>query len=379
MQPLIRQWSRSSILSRWSDSNPPGATVSLHAAAKPLMRFMYNRQALNLIKNNKPGTLSSALLEVYSAYLSCKYVSLATKVAVLRELRGVTQEDGPRAVILGDELALRQVVELAISADITNTLRIEACGILGNMVLSPTATHSQRTELCKSLVSILRDNDISVTTAARDAMSSTLKAAEASIDVDVLDCLTEILGSPDKDVRAGARQLLTKLASHPFERTCGLRLCVWLVSCLCVAETDVIEAATHALSRVARSSEGAKTVIDAKTANYVEQLLRSKSDEIRRETWELNKQLAFHEISAPVIFSVILRVHDFDLPDGLPADAIYTLMNIAERFDRTGWQWEVVDNEALGGIAKLLKSQQPLVRRFACTLLRIATPLRRPY
>ncbi|KAJ7676937.1 hypothetical protein DFH06DRAFT_1317537 [Mycena polygramma] len=93
MQPLARQQSRLSILSWWSDSNQPGATINLHAVAKPLMRFMYHRQALDLIRSNKPGTLSSALLEVYSAYLSCKYVSLATKDAVLRELRDVSRKE----------------------------------------------------------------------------------------------------------------------------------------------------------------------------------------------------------------------------------------------------------------------------------------------
>ncbi|KAJ7677019.1 armadillo-type protein [Mycena polygramma] len=450
MQPLARQRSRSSILSWWSDSNPPGVTVNIHAVAKPLMRFMYHRQALDLIKNNKPGTLSSTLLEFYSAYLSCKYVSVATKGAVLGELETLSHYDGPCTVIVGDELVLRQVVELAIAADITKTLRIEACGILGNVVVSTTPTLSQRAELCRSLVSLLRDKDIEIAAVVSGAMSSaasTLKAAKALIDADALDYLSELLASPDRHVRAEGRKLITNLASHDLGRTygprlCGWlvsflrvseyhvveaaaqalsilakslkgakmvldanaldylaeilgspnryvwewpwklvmnlashnlrtygpRLCVWLVSFLRVAEHDVVEAATHALSLVAESLQGAKMVIEAKAANYLEQLLKSERAEIRTQTWVLMKQLASHEVTAPMIFPLIMGGHDFDLPDGLPADAIYTLMNIAKWSDGTRWHWEAVDREVLNGISQLLESQQPLVCRFACAV-----------
>ncbi|KAJ7437918.1 armadillo-type protein [Mycena galericulata] len=371
MQTLARQRSRSSVLSWWSDSNPPGATINIHAVAKPLMRFMYHRQALDLIKNNEPGALSSALLEAYSAYLSCKYVSLATKGAVLRELRGVSHEDDPCTVILGDEVVLSQVVELVNSTGIANTLRIDACGILGNVVASPAPTHSQRTELCRSLVSLIRDKDIRIAAAARGAISSaasTLKAAEAAIDAGVLEYLSEILGSPNGYVREWPRKLMTDLASHNLGRTYCPRLCVWLIPFLRVAEHDVVEAATHALSLVSKSREGAETVIDAKAANYLEQLLKSESAEISRRTWELMKQLASHESTAPVIFPLVLRGHDFDLPDGLPADAIWTLLDIAKWSDDADWRWEAVDKEVLDGTAELLKSRQPLVCRFACAV-----------
>ncbi|KAJ7436969.1 armadillo-type protein [Mycena galericulata] len=373
MQTLARQRSRSSILSWWSDSNPPGATINIHAVAKPLMRFMYHRQALDLIKNNEPGALSSALLEAYSAYLSCKYVSLATKGAVLRELRGVSHEDDPCTVILGDEVVLSQVVvqELVNSTGIANTLRIDACGILGNVVASPAPTHSQRTELCRSLVSLIRDKDIRIAAAARGAISSaasTLKAAEAAIDAGVLEYLSEILGSPNGYVREWPRKLMTDLASHNLGRTYCPRLCVWLIPFLRVAEHDVVESTTHALSLVSKSREGAETVIDAKAANYLEQLLRSESAEISRRTWELMKQLASHESTAPAIFPLILRGHDFDLPHGLPADAIWTLLDIAKWSNSAGWRWEAVDKDVLDGIAQLLESRQPLVCRFACTV-----------
>ncbi|KAJ6502792.1 hypothetical protein C8R47DRAFT_216129 [Mycena vitilis] len=231
MQDLARQRSRSSILSWWSDSKPPGATVNLHAIAKPLMRFMYHRQALGFIKNNAHGTLSSDLLKVYSVYLSCKYVSLATKAAVLKELRRLTHEDGPCTVILDNEPVLLQVVELA-APGLANTLKIEACGILRNIAQSRSASQSQRTELCRSLVPLMLDKDLIIAELAREAISSV--------------------------------------------------------------------AVNHKAAGV--------SIINAKAADYLERLLKPEStDSARSCTWAMIKQLASHEITAPVILPFILR------------------------------------------------------------------------
>ncbi|KAJ7791243.1 hypothetical protein B0H14DRAFT_198398 [Mycena olivaceomarginata] len=77
MPPLNRQDSRPSIYSWWSDSNPGlrGPTINLHAAAKPLMRLMYYRQALDIIRKNRGSPLTSTVLETYSSYFPWDYVS----------------------------------------------------------------------------------------------------------------------------------------------------------------------------------------------------------------------------------------------------------------------------------------------------------------
>jgi hypothetical protein len=71
MNTLARQRTRESYLSWWSDSNPPGATISIHTLAKPLMRLMYHRQALGFIQKNRGTPLSQETLEIYSSYLMC--------------------------------------------------------------------------------------------------------------------------------------------------------------------------------------------------------------------------------------------------------------------------------------------------------------------
>ncbi|KAJ6469746.1 hypothetical protein C8R47DRAFT_1222812 [Mycena vitilis] len=91
MQLLTRQESRSSsILSWWSDSNPGlrGATINLHAATKPLMKFMYHLQVSELIKQTGDRPLTTELLDIYSSYLPRDYVWSGTKAKILTELGG---------------------------------------------------------------------------------------------------------------------------------------------------------------------------------------------------------------------------------------------------------------------------------------------------
>ncbi|KAJ7494019.1 hypothetical protein FB451DRAFT_1551265 [Mycena latifolia] len=58
MPPFTRQQTWQSVRSWWSDSNPAGATIDLHAATKPLMKLMYHRQALRFVKRNRDVPLT---------------------------------------------------------------------------------------------------------------------------------------------------------------------------------------------------------------------------------------------------------------------------------------------------------------------------------
>jgi hypothetical protein len=70
MPPLTRQRTLDSILSWWSDSNPPGPTINLHAVAKPLIRFMYHQQVLGFIKRIRGAPLSEDNLQLCWDYLA---------------------------------------------------------------------------------------------------------------------------------------------------------------------------------------------------------------------------------------------------------------------------------------------------------------------
>jgi hypothetical protein len=72
MPPLTRTDTRASIFSWWSDSNSLlryGPTINLHAVAKPLIKLMYHRQAMEFIKKNRFRRLSTEMLEIYWSYL----------------------------------------------------------------------------------------------------------------------------------------------------------------------------------------------------------------------------------------------------------------------------------------------------------------------
>jgi hypothetical protein len=68
-QPSLRPQTPQSVHSWWSDSNSIGATMSIHAAAKPLIRLMYHRQATNFIEKNRGASLSPQTMDIYSRYL----------------------------------------------------------------------------------------------------------------------------------------------------------------------------------------------------------------------------------------------------------------------------------------------------------------------
>ncbi|KAJ7829230.1 armadillo-type protein [Mycena leptocephala] len=116
--PPTRPRTPESIHSWWSDSNPVGPTISIHAVAKPLMRLMYHEQVRSFIKRNHGTLLSRATLEICFSYLVYKYISPATKMLILKELtvRAEVHED---ATTMLDSFLVEWdlVVELLGSSD----------------------------------------------------------------------------------------------------------------------------------------------------------------------------------------------------------------------------------------------------------------------
>ncbi|KAK7013311.1 hypothetical protein R3P38DRAFT_3581112 [Favolaschia claudopus] len=88
-RPLYaHQNSCSSLHSWWSDSNPnlAGPTLNHHALAKPLLKFMYHRQAMDFIKQSRETPLTSETVAILSSYLPLNDVSTSTKISILAEL-----------------------------------------------------------------------------------------------------------------------------------------------------------------------------------------------------------------------------------------------------------------------------------------------------
>ncbi|KAF7356890.1 hypothetical protein MVEN_01024800 [Mycena venus] len=244
MSPLANQEPRASLISWWSDSNPglQGPTINLHTAAKPLMKWMYYRQAVDIIKKRRGRPLSSETLEIYSSYLPLNYVSWATKAAIWAELadRATSQDD-----------------------------------------------------------------------------------ARAVVDSHIFPYIVQMLWSPDPGPRSWSCSLLGRLASHESTAPAILELtpCVQLTAFLHDKNSDVVREAMYALAQIARRTEGAQAIVEAKTLDHVLKLLESPNPDIRGWTSQLVGRLASHEPTAPAIFKLdasvrlvsLLREEDSDV------------------------------------------------------------------
>ncbi|KAJ6502710.1 armadillo-type protein [Mycena vitilis] len=90
-----------SIYSDWSDSRSIGATISIHAAAKPLMRLLYHRQAMIFIEQNS-GVPLSEIVDTYWTYLTYKYVGGNTKAEIMEDLAKRVTTSGDDARVLAE-------------------------------------------------------------------------------------------------------------------------------------------------------------------------------------------------------------------------------------------------------------------------------------
>ncbi|KAF7291519.1 hypothetical protein MKEN_01486500 [Mycena kentingensis (nom. inval.)] len=190
MNALQRSSTIPSVHSWWSDSNWPGATMNLQAATKPLMRYLYFRQAKSIIRgcSGIPLAASSDVMPAFKGYLGSKYVSEATKLEVLRELarRG---EDANDAHTIIKALAADEGMLVASMLLLTtpNMLRTWTCEVIARVAAheSPSA-RSLWAEIqpCGLLVELLREPNLD--SGLKQAALSALAALTSSVDDDEL-------------------------------------------------------------------------------------------------------------------------------------------------------------------------------------------------
>ncbi|KAJ7493038.1 armadillo-type protein [Mycena galericulata] len=378
--PLTRQQSRASIHSWWSDSNPrlQGATINLHTVTKPLIKFMYHRQALGFIQRNGDTPLSSEILEIYSTYLLYKYVSPITQADILRYLVGRAESEDDACAIVNSPI-LVQIPQLLDSG--SNWVRANACVLVGNL-----ARHES------SLAAILAAKPYSdVIQRATFPLGSFAKrpdGAQAVIDANTLPHLSELLESASKGIRKNACVLVVNLARHestlaaifaanPFERLVSLlRALSWIRD----ADTGVIQRATHALVNLAYRLNGAQAVMSANTLPHLSDLLESPSKRVGNLTRHgatspgvLDLKLCMRLVS---LLRQVCRIYSpnqahFEASDKdaeVMEAAIYALSQ-ASRWLDSAQATVLVDAMGVYHIPKLLKSASPEVLQRTCRLV----------
>ncbi|KAF8196698.1 armadillo-type protein [Mycena galopus ATCC 62051] len=350
--PLARQETRASILSWWSDSNLglKGPTINLHAAAKPLARFLYHRQALDIIRKNRYFALTPSILDIYSSYFPWDFVSWSTKAAILSELAVRISAFNARAVV--DSPVFPHVAEMLESPDART--RGASCKLLGSLGRhAPTAPAILELRPCERLWSLLSDKERRVVFAAEYSLYDIAKSADGAQAVvnakgldyildllelpatrdttlRLLECLIDsqpalapailtpktcqrllllcrnrrqagrvlqetgilvLLDSADLRVREQTCQLVAELAG---DESTAPAICVRLVSLCDASYPTVVPAAAFALSRTARWVDGAQAIVDAKALDHVPNLLESSNSEVRSSSCRLLGNLASH-------------------------------------------------------------------------------------
>ncbi|KAK7016348.1 trehalase-domain-containing protein [Favolaschia claudopus] len=185
MNPLSRQPSHVSVLSWWSDSNPSlqnPATINLHAAAKPLLKLLYRRQALQIIEKNRRLPLTAELLDIYGSYLPWNYVSWSTKAAILSNItlrvRFGSRSDAYSVV---ESPVFLFIPEMLDSPDIPT--RARASELLGRLILHTGVGVVLKLGLCSRLVSLLSDKSEVVVEQAAFALSGIAQSLDGAKEI----------------------------------------------------------------------------------------------------------------------------------------------------------------------------------------------------
>ncbi|KAJ7276002.1 hypothetical protein C8J57DRAFT_1590312 [Mycena rebaudengoi] len=272
MPLLTRQQTFGSVHSWWSDRNPNlrGPTINLHAAAKPLMKFLYDRQALDFIRNNRGIPLSAIGWDIYGSYLSCEYVSASMKSAILDDILRRADFECEALVVDSNMLHnLIQLLQVPVTDMISYNIR-RIFGTLANREASAAAT-------CGSLAAVLVDSDVPQARVLEEVLSilawtSCIKFPPAtsgvSVEAKLLDRLLDMLGD---SCTAELHQL------YIFE----------IISDLALHESTAI------------------AVVEANTLNTVEKLLRSHRAGLYEDIFPILENLACYESTAMAVVRIL--------------------------------------------------------------------------
>ncbi|KAJ6475884.1 kinase-like domain-containing protein [Mycena vulgaris] len=191
MPPLTRSLTSGTTYSWWSDSNPTGPNLNLHALTKPLMRFMYYQQALDYINKNRGSPLSKEIADLYTRYLAFKYVSLATKTAIMVDLyeRSKSEDDAP---VIAEELLSYLVDESLCSPHAE--ICIWTCVILATLAChGPIRKVVSEANPGPQLKSLLRDDNLKVVASATIALNVVKSPDDGrAVDAKIPDLVVEL-------------------------------------------------------------------------------------------------------------------------------------------------------------------------------------------
>ncbi|KAJ7232550.1 hypothetical protein C8J57DRAFT_1578874 [Mycena rebaudengoi] len=370
LQPWTKAYTLESLRSWWSDSNPNlrGPTINLHAAAKPLMKFLYDRQALEFIRNNRDILLSAKDAEIYGSYLSCEYISASTKSAIL--------EDLDRKAYYSDHDALAVQTDARVPPVVDGLLLI-LYEIPQITFLPVTTGVSVEAKLLDHLSDMLKDSSTPerhylqifgiISKLARHEST-----AVAVVEANILNSMEKLLKSRP-DVYPDIFTMVKLLASHA-----------------ATAEaTDMLEAPNtgrylrifRILSHLALHESGAVAILEANVLNSVENLLRSRPTDLYEHIFSMLERLASYESTAMAVvrmlpLEVLGSLWRKSIEDKAPIDILASRLEALVTTKLMGSPHRAIAETTCGSfVALMCENEMPNVVYGALWALSLAFPI----
>ncbi|KAJ7276015.1 hypothetical protein C8J57DRAFT_1224151 [Mycena rebaudengoi] len=417
MPPLTRQQTFRSTRSWWSDSNPNlrGPTINLHAAAKPLMKLLYNRQVLDFIRNIEGNSLSAEDAEIYGNYLSCEYVSLSTKSAILEDLSRRAYSD-PEALVVHSNLfhdilkllegpvamdtrmwkavqpILQRLAERDATADAAcSSLVALVCDsrvpqvVEGALVLlsevlpinfPPVTSGASEAKFLDRILDIL--GDLSTAELRDQAIFRILvylalheSTAVALVEASTLKYIEKQLRSPTATLHPGIYRILDNLVSHKSTAIAVFNMHLYdLLATLWRENSDgrqitLTVAVIKLLANIARWREGAEGLVTPKLLNDVLSGLQSLNDSIRLSMCALLHALVGHETTVQAVVTIVPRedivVLLSDWNNRIRESAAETLRELdatLEIIDGLYYAYRILDNDKHCGFCEFIDVEE---------------------
>ncbi|KAJ7748959.1 hypothetical protein B0H16DRAFT_898093 [Mycena metata] len=259
----------------WSDRNSLGPNISIHAAAKPLIRLMYREQVRSFVKKNRETPLSRTTMDIYLSYLGYKYISPETKTFILNELTGRAEGKNDACVVAQSLLQDFELVGELL--DSNSRLRAYTCNLLG------TLASWYEPEILETTVSLASDVDTKVRQSALYALAKIVESpagAQAIRETKMWDHFPPDLAPIEPRIRELGYKILTTSAVHETRYFWELRF-----------SQDRVErsrSGVYRLSRITFWSQGAEAVAQVRPNpwEFVLRFLDSSDNATRQYTCE---------------------------------------------------------------------------------------------
>ncbi|KAJ7915917.1 armadillo-type protein [Mycena leptocephala] len=252
-----------------------------------------------------------------------------------------------------DAAVVDHIAELLQSQNIK--IRNASCELVRNLAShESTASTLLMMKPAAQLVSFLWDEDHTVVSKVVHALAQVAAwpdGAQAAVNANVVDYLTELLRSPSVEVQKASCILIRELVYHDSIAPAILTMnpCVPLVSLLQNKDITVVKEALETLSQVAWWPDGAEAVVEAKAPDYLAELLGSPAAPVREFACYLVGDLADHNSTAPTIININ------------PCVQLVSFLHDEEV--------DIVSAALYAFITKLLESPHKLVKRRTCGLV----------